>query len=388
MRVLHLIDGSSPQATATTLALMAQSLGRLGHIHQHTLLLGGGSLTQAAQDSGIHEATTLGVPFERAWLGWPAVRRRIWQLGHFDLLHCWSIGSLSLATLLSRTQPRLLTLTQKPPPAAVRWLRVVTGESQSPTTVLTASSTIRQALLAGGMPLDSVHVLRPGIDMGRIDQARRDTVRKAWGAQDKQSRVLALLHDTPQSANCLTMGLALSMAQDSAATAGLHMKLLVHPDQSNRSRLEKMMRQLGRTSAVIQEARLAQPWTVLPGCDAALSIGPEGAGMSLLWAMAANVPIVGEACYANSEVIEDRHSALLTQPDSPHSIARQVTRLLTDSQLAWKLRDTARHEAYSFFSRQRYCQSLREVYTQVIEGQTVKVPEMESTGGLRFAGQG
>ena len=388
MRVLHLIDGSSPQATATTLALMAQSLGRLGHIDQRVLLLGGRSLAQTAQDSGISDAATLGVPLGRAWLGWPGVHRRIRQLGHFDLLHCWSIGSLALATLMSRTTPRALTLTVKPSPAAIRWLRVITGESKRPTTVLTVSSTIRQALLAGGIAPDSVHLLRPGIDMGRIDQAHRDGLRKAWGAQDEPSRVLALLHDTPGSADCLTMGLAFSMMQNSAATDGLCLKLLVHPDQSNRPRLEKMMQHLGRASSVIQEPRLAQPWPVLPGCDAALSLGPEGAGMSLLWAMAANVPIIGEACYANSEIIEDRHSALLAQPDTPHSIARQVTRVLTDTQLAWKLRDTARHEAYSYFSRQRYCQSLREIYTQMTQGQTVKVPQMESTGGLRFAGQG
>jgi len=64
-----------------------------------------------------------------------------------------------------------------------------------------------------------------------------------------------------------------------------------------------------------------------------------------------------------------------------------LRQLIDDPQLAWKLRDTARHEAYSFFSRQRYGQSLQTVYQQVVAGEPVEIPPMEVTGGLRFAGR-
>jgi glycosyltransferase involved in cell wall biosynthesis len=133
---------------------------------------------------------------------------------------------------------------------------------------------------------------------------------------------------------------------------------------------------------------LEWPWRILPGCDAALAVGPNAGGLSLLWAMAANIPIVGEATYAVSEVVEDRHSALLGKPDSPVKLAHRLTQLFTDQHLAWQLRDTARHEAYSFFSRQRYCQSIKLVYEQLAGGKAIEVPPLESTGGLRFSGRG
>ena len=58
--------------------------------------------------------------------------------------------------------------------------------------------------------------------------------------------------------------------------------------------------------------------------------------------MATNIPIIGEANYANSEIVEDHHSALLTQPNFTPNLALRITQLLTDPQLAWKLRTDER----------------------------------------------
>jgi glycosyltransferase involved in cell wall biosynthesis len=103
--------------------------------------------------------------------------------------------------------------------------------------------------------------------------------------------------------------------------------------------------------------------------------------------MAAGVPIVAEATYAISEIVEDRHSALLAKPEQPRMLAGRITPLMADPQLAWKLRDTARHEAFSFFSRQRYCQALQGVYEQLVGGRAVEIPQIPITGGLRFSGR-
>ncbi len=40
MRILHLIDGASPQASPTTLTLLNESLGRLGYAQERVLLMG------------------------------------------------------------------------------------------------------------------------------------------------------------------------------------------------------------------------------------------------------------------------------------------------------------------------------------------------------------
>jgi len=387
MRILHLIDAASPQAASTTLALLDQSLGRLGHTDQHALLLGGTPLRRATQEAGITGAMHAGVPFGQAILGIPAIKRHAQQRGPFDLIHCWSIGALTAASWVFRKTPKALTLTSTPPPASIHWLRILAKETPGRTLFLPISSTIRGTLLGGAIPEPAVHVLRPAIDMGKVCHDDRTALRKAWGAPSESTKIIALLTEPPHQADALAANIAMAMADDSAATDGLTLRMLIHPDQHNRLRAQNRMRGLGQPQRVIQEPRLDVPWQVLPGCDLALTLGQDAGGLPLLWAMAANVPIIGEATYAVSEIIEDHHSALLAQPGSMKHLAQRITQLFTDPKLAWKLRDTARHEAYSFFSRQRYCQALGGVYEQMVQGENIHIPDMEVTGGLRFAGR-
>jgi hypothetical protein len=388
MHVLHLIDGASPQASATTLALLAESFGRLGHAQESLMLLGGTALRREAETLGLRDPITVSAPFENALLAWPAARAKRRSLGHIDLIHCWSVGAFSLASLAWPGTPRALTVTTTPSPRAVHWLRTLTGEGGR-ATMLPISSTLRRALLTGGVAEPAVHVLRPGLDLGRVTSNSRAALRESWGIDSDRIKVVAVLSDPPHAADTndahMAVGLADQIYRDDPTQPEL--RILVHPDQLNRRRSENVARQMGKPIRFIQDARAARPWETLPGCDVALAQGPHAGGLSLLWAMAAGVPIVGEATYAVSEVVEDRHSALLAKPGSPKSLSHRISQLLADAQLAWKLRDTARHEAFSFFSRQRYVQALRGVYEQVIEGKAIDIPPLPVTGGLRFAGR-
>ena len=387
MRVLHLIDAKSHQTNGCTLKLLSESFGRLGDINQSLFLLGGEKLTHQARAVGLREATTLGVPLGEPVLGWSAIRRHAQRIGPIDLVHCWSLRSLALAVLMFRSIPRVLTVTVQPQTKQVHWLWIVTREAHQRTTILPISSTVRHAILCGGTPTDAVHVLRPGIDMGQIDHHQRRKLRKEWVAQHDKTKVIALLSDPTDASDALTAVMAMSMAQDSSAIGSFQLKMLMHPDQTNRLRAQTIQRHRNRPNTIIQDARIGRPWEVLPACDVALAIGPHSGGLSLLWAIAANIPVIGHATHAVSEIIEDHHSAILAQPGSPKNVAMRICQLLNDPQLSYKIRDTARHEAYSFFSRQRYCQSLRTVYQQIVAQENVEVPPMESTGGLRFAGR-
>lgn len=448
MRVLHLIDAASAQASSTTLAMLADSLGRLGDIEERVVLLGGGHLAEQAKLAGVMSGAggvmRIGVPLGRAIFGLRALPRELSRRGEgaFDLIHCWSVGAMTLASLLFRAQPRVLTLTVQPTSQQVRWLRLITGEvgatakgtngngggSGSPAAILASSSTIRRDVLTGGVAEDVAHVLRPAIDMSRIAPASRGALREGWGIEpgdDARTMVVALPGDPPGAADAVWGMVACRFAVETLRSDGIAVRLLVHPFQRRRLQARRMLRQLGDGGLLIDEPRVAQPWEVLPGCDLALAMsthGPVrvsgaearatgsqrpaskelaggylgagasaeagGGGLSLLWAMAANIPITGEATYGISEIVEDRHSALLAKPGQLRTLAHHIRQIITDKHLAWTLRDTARHEAYSYFSRTRYCASLRAVYEQLAAGRAVEVPAMESTGGLRFTGRG
>ncbi len=386
MRILHMIDQASPAATGTTLALMANPLGRLGAIDQRVLLLGGRSLQSAAGHAGLRDPDVKGVPLGCALAGTPAVRRWLQRRPPFDLIHCWSIGSLSLACLLNRSAPKLLTVTTPLSRRALHWLAVLTRELGNRVTLLPISNTLRRQLLSAGIALPRVAVLRPGIDMSRVAFSRRAALREQWGAAEDGHTVIAAIGDPLTATDTIPAATAAYLADGSSATDRHRIRLLVHPRQMNRLRADRVSRNLGRNDWLIGDPRLAYPWQVLPGCDVALTHGQYGGGLSLLWAMSANVPIVGEATYPVCEIIEDRHSGLLAPPGRSQSLAKRISQVLTDPQLAWKIRDTARHEAYSFFSRQHHCQSLRLVYEQAASGNKIEVPPLPQTGGLRFAG--
>ena len=417
MRILHLIDADSPQANPATLALLGESLGRLGHVEQHVFLLGGAALKRDAESAGILEhATLLGIPFGHAVLGLPTVRRARREFSPADLVHAWSVSSFALAALLFRGVPRVLSLTAMPTQRAINWTRILTmHSSDAPALVLTTTSNIRRALLTAGVPEPLVHTLRPAITMGAISQASRQPVRKSWGIDSDAVVAVALLSDHPDYADALIAGMAAGLAikENTLVQPPRDIRFVVHPRQVNRLRAQDLYRSTASPSKFIVEPRLASPWQVLPACDVAIALGlphpidpnsqapldphpathplagAESAGgdLSLHWAMAAGVPIVGQATYGISEIVEDHHSALLAKPDQPKALSVRITQLITDKNLAWKLRDSARSEAYSFFSRRRYCLSLEQIYRDLPIGRSITIPPLESTGGLRFAGR-
>lgn len=388
MRIWHVIDAVSPQATTTTLALLRESLGRAAGVEQRVILLGGSLLCRAAQAAGIRDSVSIGVPAGRAVMGTFAVQSRMRREPPPNVVHCWSVGSFSLAALLWRRAAKVLTLTVAPPNREVRWLRVVTSDAAPQAVVLPISSTIRRAVLAQGVRESAVHVLRPGLDMARVAHAARQELRAQWKVEDPQFKVVALLTDPPHGGDAFDATMAAALANPDPKSSDWQACILVHPAARSRRRAARLIAQVDRSHRFLVDERLDRPWLVLPGCDVALAQGTGAGGLSLLWAMCANVPIVGEATYAISEVVEDRHSALLARPGAVKYLAHRLRRLLCEPQLAWRLRDTARHEAYSFFSRQRYVQNLHAVYEQVVAGRPVEVPPPPSTGGMRFTGRG
>jgi len=370
MHVVHLLDQAATQAGGTTLAMMAQTLGALeGKATQKVVLLGNARLGQLARVAGIERSVRLSAPFGRAMFGWSAFRRYVRNTRRVDLVHCWSIESFAMAALALRRVPRVLTLSIRPSRRAVRWLGVLCRESSSRVALLAASDAVRRALLTGGLPEPAVHLLHPGIDPDMVAHKARTAVRKEWGIESDRTKVLALLCDPPHAADALVTARTLMLAGDAHENPDHVVRLLVHPNQTHLAVAERLLAGLGRGHWLICDERLACPWQVLPGCDMALAAGPNAGAPSLAWAMAAGVPIIGEATRAVSEFVQDRHSALLVPPDTSRSVAHRVTQLIDDSQLAQRLSDTARSEAARTFSCDRYRKTLQALYPQLIAGQ-------------------
>jgi len=390
MRVLHFIDAAGRQSHPPTLALLGTAQSSSGGIEQQIVALGPRGFGDMARQAGAAEPVVLAVPYGRAMLGFASIRRRLSrQLGdmNFDLIHCWSVGTMTLATLLFRQTPRILTLTTSLDQSVIRWLNVLCADAPHNSLILPISNTVRRNVLSCGLSEDAVHVVRPAIDMAMVDFDERQTLRKIWGINSPKQKVVALISDPASHANTVDALMATLLADDTTFGENVDLKLLVHPDAHDRIRAMEILRHADRADQLVVEPLLNQPWKVLPGCDVVLSLEKGGGGLSLLWAMASNVPVVAEATYAISEIVEDRHSALLVKPGLIKALAHRICQVLGDSQLAWQLRDTARHEAYSFFSPNHYLHSLATIYQQMLERKPIEAPLLPVTGGLRFGGR-
>ena len=389
MRVLHLVDQKNGQGCPTMFELLGQSLGRLGDVEQEVLLLGGEGIRGMAEAVGISDFGGLGVPSGRGFLGWSALLKRYQLMGDFHLIHCWSVGALSVAAILFPKVKKVLTLTSEPSGKTIKWLRVLSGFEKVgfKTTFLTISSTIRRELLAGGVDEGLVHVLRPGIDMSRVNEHARAGLREAWEV-DENTRVIGLAADPMLRHSPVDFTWTVGLAAHSDEESGREYAVVLHPEHRDLIRCEKIMNQACPNGRLIVDERADQPWMVYPGCDMVYAQGAGGGGLSLIWAMASNRVIVGEATYGNCEALEDRHSAILAKGGKLSDIAHKLIETFDDVQTLGGLKDTARHEAYSYFSRSRYCEQLKLVYEQMMLGVGVTVAEIEVSGGLKFSGRG
>ena len=123
---------------------------------------------------------------------------------------------------------------------------------------------------------------------------------------------------------------------------GFGFELLIAGKGSERSNLERMIRELGLTNQV----RLLGEIDDIPGLLAGshMFVHPsrsEGLSNAILDAMAEGLPVVATAVGGTPEIIQDAENGLLVPPDEPISLARAIQTLLQDSQLRYRLGQSA-----------------------------------------------
>ncbi|MGC4032772.1 MAG: hypothetical protein QM754_13775 [Tepidisphaeraceae bacterium] len=92
-------------------------------------------------------------------------------------------------------------------------------------------------------------------------------------------------------------------------------------------------------------------------------------------AMAAGRPIVAPATAQVCELLEDRHTALLSSGQTPNQVAQRVIDALNDAELSRKLADRARAEAYDYFLQSRLVSDFRTIYAGKAAAETATTGE-------------
>lgn len=303
---LHLIEQACPQAHPTTLALIAAR-------REPTWLLGSTPLKRAATAAGLTPERFVSVPTGSARWGYFALRQALKHVHPSRELHAWSIGTLAALLRLGRTSTLVLHLTTPPSADDLRRLRRM---DRSTLRFRVGGDTLRAFLIAQGFTAERLE-LEPPLT---LDQAReqlrgeRPALRRGWGVTES-TPVVALLSDPPTAAHA---GPAMMCINLIASSAGRGMRLLVHPEQTGRDRIQTLLDGYGEAERFIQDAGLAAPWSVLRGCDAVL-LGAAAAPLSVRYAAAAGLPIVAPDTPAHRDALIDAdpaqvHFALNAEP--------------------------------------------------------------------------
>jgi glycosyltransferase involved in cell wall biosynthesis len=83
-------------------------------------------------------------------------------------------------------------------------------------------------------------------------------------------------------------------------------------------------------------------------------------------AMAGGVPLVATVTGEVSELLEDRHTALMTAAGAPRLLAQRIRTLREDGELGRRLADRARSEAYEYFAMSGFIEGVAGLYEGVM----------------------
>lgn len=290
----------------------------------------------------------------------------------FDLVHCWDEPALTAAATAGAR--RVVYSPQRfPDRRGVGWLRAVMGYRD--VQVVCPTATLRRHLAERGVPLDRVHLVRPGVDFSLVNRRRDAGLRAALGIAAGDYVLLAPGESTAAADHRLAVWTGSILGVLDPAVRVL---LLGRGPQARAAIV--LAGKLGQPGLVRPaDARLGRRVAVeelLPAADAVLvtATGPA-ATLPVAACMAAALPIVSTVTPTLAELLEDRHTALMVYRPRPRLLAERVLALREDAKLQWQIADTARAEAYEFLSLTRFLAAWRDVYRQVAGGGRVELAE-------------
>ena len=291
-----------------------------------------------------------------------------------ETLFCWGYQALTAGALARAGlgKLRLVLGAVRPPPKSrqVRWFRSLDSDIN----VVAASSTIAQAFTRSGVAPESVRIIRPAVDFGRLRAARELNVRQQLGLGEFKHVMISVgpLNRPHAQVNSLWAMAILQQVYPEIA-------LIFSGKGYRNDRIQRFATDLNLFNRVrFAHGRWALP-ELLEAADVALfPVVQEVSTLPLTWVMGAGIPIVATVNRGNCELIEDNHSAMLARAEDPRGLAQRCHQLFSDDTLCWKITDNARHEAYKYLSMQRFLEEYADFFLQ--RGQPEKLVPLPVLG--------
>ena len=146
-------------------------------------------------------------------------------------------------------------------------------------------------------------------------------------------------------------------------------RLLLAGEGRLRAELERQAQEAGLGSAIVFAGFVAEVESVYAAGD--LFVFPslsEGAGSSLIQAMAYGLPVLALARGGMAEIIEDGRTGILVQETNAEALASAAVRMLQDSEFRERSARAARETAASRYSAERMVDGTARIFGELIAG--------------------
>jgi glycosyltransferase involved in cell wall biosynthesis len=333
MRILHVIQELGlGGAERVTLSLVCGA-----HAAGHDVQVAAADGALAAElPSPVHPLPLL----ERRLRRFPRAAARlaaVLRVERPDLVHAHNPAMallVALAAVRRRRLPALVSVhgfAERDDRIATRVLRL----SRLP--IVACGPAIEDALRAQAIPV--VAMISNGLPSAPAP-ANPAAARRAWGVEQGQALVLSVGRLVPDKDHSVAVSAMARLPNAVLAIVGSG------PDEA---RLRSHALAEGVSDRVIFAGPRSDAWSLMGAADAVvLTSRAEGMPLTVLEALAIGAPLIATSVRGVSGLVSDGETAILVPPDDEAALASGVSRVLTDKDLARRLRAAGKQLARTF----------------------------------------
>jgi glycosyltransferase involved in cell wall biosynthesis len=302
-------------------------------------------------------------------LGTAGALRRLLRQEHFDIVHAHDGNAQAISYRASiglpvrRVASRLVAFTPRHP-LVHRWKYSRTCHG-----VIALSQSVRQVLLAAGVPDSHIEVIVPGIEMPNQlpGPEERAAARARWGFSNDQFVIGHVAAFTQEKGQDIALEAALLLASRLPRA-----RMLLVGDGPERSQpgLAELARQASGSAQLpgfiddLEQLYAALDVYIMPSRS-------EAWGLTALRAMSYGLPVIASNVGGLPEVVEHGRSGWLVPPESPEALAGAILDAASDPARLCEFGRNARARA-SQFSIQRTIEKTEQFYLRLLADATME----------------
>jgi glycosyltransferase involved in cell wall biosynthesis len=340
--------------------LLMTGLRRRGHCAE-LIALQHSAIASRAEAAGIqvHTVRDAARRINAAWRLHSLLREK-----RFDIVYANEAHALT-AAWLARSHRRVPLVAARRVAFRLSRGKLALARYRAAARILAISQAVQNELLAASLDAVRIEIVPDGVEIpAAITPEARAKARKRWGFRPEEIVIECVGALTPEKGHALLIDAFAKLRRDVA-----NCRLLLAGEGRLGIQLERQAREAGLGALIVFAGLVPDVESVYAAGD--LFVFPslsEGAGSSLIQAMAYGLPVLALARGGVAEIIEDGRTGVLMQEANAEALASAAARMLTDAEFRESLSRTARATAASRYSAERMVDGTIRIFEDLIAG--------------------